>query len=172
MGPPPLLCARLTSNAGDTINLIGPFAPLARPSLIVDRHTSLLILHPDILVSSTKVADTSHCARKALLQELIRTVGGSTPALLYGNMLHELMQACLTEGQFEDEWRETKIDEILGRSIPELWSIGLEVGAAREVMREESSRFGEFSDRFRGDSPEVRSPCALSRATTDPHGTA
>lgn len=150
-------------SAGDTVNLIGAFVPSATPSLTIDRLSGLLVLHPDILVSSTKVADSSHCARKALLQELIRTTGGATPALSYGNMLHELMQACLTEGKWDKEWRKDKIDEIVMREVQTLWSMELGVDTAREQMLQRSEGFAAFEDLFFRPTPGVRHfPCLCS----------
>ncbi|GAA5950222.1 hypothetical protein JCM21900_003514 [Sporobolomyces salmonicolor] len=142
--------------AGDTINLIGPFDAVVTevPSLTLNRSTGLLILHPDILVSSTKVADSSHCTRKALLQELIRTLGGATPSLAYGNMLHELMQRCLLEGRWDDEWRYETIDEIVKENGGMLWTMDLSFDAARSQLRERSKEFGTFAERFMGDKPK------------------
>lgn len=141
--------------AGGTVNLIGPFSPSSTPSLTIDRLSNLLILHPDILVSSTKVADSSHCARKALLQELIRTVGGAAPPLVYGNMLHELMQACLSEDRWDDEWRKEKISEILKGEVQTLWSMDLSIDKAREEMMDKSKEFEAFKDQFVGVAPGV-----------------
>ncbi|KAI5475195.1 DNA replication ATP-dependent helicase Dna2 [Pseudohyphozyma bogoriensis] len=150
---------------GDTVNLIGPLSPTSTPALTIDRLTGLIILHPDILVSSTKVADSSHCARKALLQEIIRVTGGSTPSLVYGNMLHELMQACLSEGKWDEEWRREKIKEILKRGVMELWSIELEVDVALEMMVEKSKGFEAFRDLFVGQKPSSAAFINDSRAT-------
>ena len=146
----------LTSHpSGDIVNLIGSFDLNSTPSIVVSRLSGFLILHPDILVSSTKVGDSANCARKALLQEIIRTVGGSTPSLVYGNMLHEQMQACMTEGKWDDEWREAKIDEIVAREVQTLWTMDVEVDRAREQMREKSKAFGEFQSVFVGKQPKV-----------------
>jgi DNA replication ATP-dependent helicase Dna2 len=144
--------------SGDTINLIGDFDTKSTPSLTVSRLTGLLILHPDILVSSTKVGDSAYCARKALLQEIVRTVGGSTPSLAYGNMLHELMQACMTEGRWEDAWRESKIDEIVAKEVQTLWAMDVQVEKARESMREKTKAFGEFKEVFMGGKQPKVSP--------------
>lgn len=143
------------------INLIGPFDLNAEPSIVISRVSGFLILHPDILVSSTKVGDSANCARKALLQEIIRTVGGSNPSLVYGNMLHELMQACMTEGRWEDEWREAKIDEIVAREVQTLWTMDVEVEKAREQMRDKSNAFGDFKELFVGKQPKVTSLCSV-----------
>ncbi|KAK4699919.1 DNA replication ATP-dependent helicase/nuclease Dna2, partial [Phenoliferia sp. Uapishka_3] len=152
-------------DVGDMANIIGPFDASATPALTVDRLTGLLVLHPDILVSSTKVADTSHCARKALLQELIRTTGGATPALSYGNMLHELMQACLMDEKWDEEYRREKIDEIVLREVQTLWSMEVGVDVARQQMVEKSKAFNAFQESFVGNTPGPRAFISDSRAS-------
>lgn len=143
-------------NQGDIVNLIGDFDASTTPSLHVTRSTHLLILHPDILVSSTKVADTSSCARRALLQEIIRSSSNvSSPALVYGNMLHELMQSCLTEGEWGEEKRDEKIESVLMGQVKELWGIKLGVEEARREMRSKSNGFGHFAEVYVRDTPSV-----------------
>jgi DNA replication ATP-dependent helicase Dna2 len=163
-----LISSNLTTlfSAGDIVNLIGDFDPSSSPALLINRQKNLLILHPDILVSSTKVADTSACARRALLQEIIRSSSNqSSPALVYGNMLHELMQACLTENKWSEEWRDEKIDGIL-KEVKELWGIKLGVEDARTAMKEKSKGFGDFSNVYCRETPVVSPhPCARSVPT-------
>lgn len=119
------------------------------------KHGGLVVLHPDILVSSTKAADSSHCTRKAVLQELIRTVGDTTPSLVYGNMLHSLMQACMLENRWDDTFREDKISEIIKQTGGQLFTVNLDFEKAREELRARSQGFEAFADRFVGDEPKV-----------------
>ncbi|GAA5964056.1 hypothetical protein JCM3765_000884 [Sporobolomyces pararoseus] len=141
---------------GDTINLVGEFDLASDDSqpLAIDRTSGLLILHPDILVSSTKVADSSHCTRKALLQEIIRSSGPPTPSLVYGNMLHELMQKSLLENRWDEEFRKKTINEILAENGGALWSMDLSFDEAREQVLERSKDFEAFAQRFVGDKPK------------------
>ena len=63
------------------------------------KHTqNLLVHHPDVLVPVTKVADGASCSRRSLVQDKLRSTGEITKSLLMGNMLHEVLQACLTDG--------------------------------------------------------------------------
>ena len=119
------------------------------------KHGGLIILHPDILVSSTKAADSSHCTRKAVLQELIRTVGDTTPSLIYGNMLHSLMQACMLENRWDDAFRQDKIAEIVKQSGGQLFAVNLEFEKAREELDERSKDLEAFADRYVGEEPKV-----------------
>ncbi|BGP10813.1 DNA replication ATP-dependent helicase/nuclease DNA2 [Rhodotorula toruloides] len=141
---------------GDIVNLVGDFNLAAKDTpLQLTRSHGLLILHPDILVSSTKVADSSHCTRKAVLQEIIRTVGGSTPSLLYGIMLHSLMQSCMMKGRWDDEYRHGKIDEVVKEYGGQLWTIDVGFEKAKEELLNRSKDFEAFAERFVGEKPKV-----------------
>ncbi|SGY77362.1 BQ5605_C005g03616 [Microbotryum silenes-dioicae] len=145
---------------GYTINVVGPFDLTASPSAIIDRLSGYLILHPDILVSSTKVADSAQCSRKALLQEIIRSSEGTNSSLVYGNMLHALMQACMLDNRWDDEYRKEKIQSIVQSEMQTLWSINkpgpIEAERAREEMWEKSRDFEQFSHIFVGDDLSLR----------------
>lgn len=139
--------------ADNIINLIGEFFDLSTPSMRITRLSNILILHPDILVSSTKVADTSSCARRALLQEIIRTSTTSTDgstSLVYGNMLHEVLQKSLTDGQWSDEKRVERIEGIARAGVKELWTLGVGVAKAREELEEKSRGFEQLSEVYCG----------------------
>ncbi|SPO23950.1 related to DNA2 - DNA helicase [Ustilago trichophora] len=57
---------------------------------------NLLVVHPDVLVPATKVADVASCIRKPVVQDRLRGASDMSISLVMGNMLHELLQACLT----------------------------------------------------------------------------
>ncbi|KAM0786874.1 hypothetical protein ACM66B_002299 [Microbotryomycetes sp. NB124-2] len=152
--------------AGDTINIVGNIEPANDPAVVIDRNSGMLILYPDILVSSTKVGDSANCSRKAVLQELIRTLGGSNKSLVYGNMLHELMQACMLDDQWHDEYRRNKIQEIIQSQIQLLWSIDLETSKAYEDMLDKSKEFDSFKSIFinKSNVPRLTANIGDSRA--------
>lgn len=69
----------------------------------------------------------------------------------------------MTEGQWGDEWREGKIDEILGREVQNLWAMDVQVEKAREAMKERSKAFGDFKDVFvGGKQPKVGPSASVS----------
>lgn len=89
--------------------LASDVAPRAKIMILASRSTSaknsnsvdhaldnLLVVHPDVLVSATKVADVASCIRKPVVQDRLRGASDVTLSLVMGNMLHELLQACLT----------------------------------------------------------------------------
>lgn len=60
---------------------------------------NLLVLHPDTLVTATAVCDVPTCVRKPLVKQRIHGTGAVDhmgEAIVMGNMLHEVLQACLT----------------------------------------------------------------------------
>ncbi|SNX86387.1 related to DNA2 - DNA helicase [Melanopsichium pennsylvanicum] len=57
---------------------------------------NLLVVHPDVLVPATKVADVASCIRKPVVQDRLKGASDVSVSLVMGNMLHELLQACLT----------------------------------------------------------------------------
>jgi DNA replication factor Dna2 len=59
----------------------------------------LLVMHPDLLISSTSIASALECPREAMLKE--RGYGGPSRAALVGTMMHDVVQSAiqaLTEG--------------------------------------------------------------------------
>ncbi len=64
---------------------------------------NLFVVHPDVLVPATKVADVASCTRKPVVQDRLRGASDVTVSLVMGNMLHELLQACLTATQLSTQ---------------------------------------------------------------------
>ncbi|KAN0065294.1 DNA replication endonuclease-helicase Dna2 [Thecaphora frezii] len=61
-----------------------------------DSRDNLLVVHPDVLVPATKVSDVASCVRKPVIQDRLRGGSELSVPLVMGNMLHEVLQACLT----------------------------------------------------------------------------
>src|SRR5690606_17316242 len=77
---------------GDTINVLGAFSSTSPPSIEITSQSNLVILHPDILLTATSLSNAPQCPRKPLLSSLVRASNDTSPALVWGNMLHELIQ--------------------------------------------------------------------------------
>lgn len=54
-----------------------------------------LVVHPDVLVSPTKVADTVLCNRKAVLQSRLASDASKSKPAVLGNLKHELFETSL-----------------------------------------------------------------------------
>ncbi|GMH21627.1 hypothetical protein Nepgr_023469 [Nepenthes gracilis] len=77
---------------GDTILVIGEFDGNGKCD--VNNGKNLIIVHPNILVSGTRVAGSLSCSRRAVLDERLKCNDRSTAALI-GSLLHQIFQAGL-----------------------------------------------------------------------------
>lgn len=89
---------------GDTVHLIGAwawedgmrtitlgtFGPASAPE-----QNHLLIHHPDVIVSASRLAGVTSCMRRPMLQERLRAPSDSSYVAVLGTMIHGLLQACL-----------------------------------------------------------------------------
>lgn len=86
--------------AGDqraaSIDIDGEEDMLRSRHVVVDNASGrLLVVHPDILVSPTKVADTVTCNRKAVLQSRLASDASKSKPAVLGNLKHELFEKSL-----------------------------------------------------------------------------
>lgn len=78
---------------GDTVNVISQFDEGGNCD--INHDNNFLIVHPDILVSGTRVAASFSCPRRTVLDERLKSSEYSTAALC-GTLLHQIFQAGLT----------------------------------------------------------------------------
>ncbi|KEI42381.1 uncharacterized protein L969DRAFT_42474, partial [Mixia osmundae IAM 14324] len=109
-----------------------------------------LILHPDVLVTCTRVAETLFCPRKAILQERLRATSEITEALVYGNLLHEVMQRCLVAGRFDLAARTQAIEGLLAntRCLERLWALSLDRAAVQSELLSRSAGLPTWAERY------------------------
>ncbi|KAJ1025854.1 hypothetical protein NDA16_002480 [Ustilago loliicola] len=106
---------------------------------------NLLVVHPDVLVPATKVADVASCIRKPVVQDRLRGASDVTVSLVMGNMLHELLQACLTAPTSQHSSQPSlKNDNGLERGGTEK----IKVGTSVSCWPEQWQGIGDFSRSF------------------------
>ncbi|KAJ8524802.1 hypothetical protein ON010_g16314 [Phytophthora cinnamomi] len=112
--------------AGDTVNIVfteqdrsgvfsqdGPKIPAGRHSsrIQVDNMHNVVVVHPDILVSPTRVTTSFGCLRRAVLQETLAVSGTTGEKAFLGTLKHDLFEyavrngLCSTEGLFQEAKR-------------------------------------------------------------------
>ncbi|KAF7796319.1 hypothetical protein EIP86_007496 [Pleurotus ostreatoroseus] len=132
-------------SVGDIVNIIGAFssAPslssVPQYSIDIDRKKIFLILHPDVLIAATSLARASSCRRRPLLQEWVQPSADVTPPLIWGNVLHELVQICLQNGRWEEDFVEAKLGEILRANLGSLLGINITIEDAIVAIKERAS---------------------------------
>ncbi|RDB29779.1 DNA replication ATP-dependent helicase/nuclease dna2 [Hypsizygus marmoreus] len=155
---------------GDTINILGTFT-LITPStssvtstITITSKSNLLIHHPDVLLTATSLSNAPQCRRKPLLSNLVRSSSDTTPALVWGNMLHEVMQSCLSEGRWEPTFMEEKIDDVILKGLNELIKIDVSIDQAKREVINRAKGLLAFSQRYISDFPKPSAVLTNTRA--------
>ncbi|WOL06102.1 DNA replication ATP-dependent helicase/nuclease DNA2 [Canna indica] len=106
---------------GDTINVDGDFDDMGR--CIVDHAKNLVIVHPGILLSGTRVASSFSCPRRAVLDERLKSSEHSSAALL-GTLLHQIFQAGLLHDFPSRQLLEEYAGIIIQKNMESLYACG------------------------------------------------
>lgn len=124
--------AALELRMDDAVRFHGPWAS---PSLFVaDNRHGLVIAHPDVLVSATSIADSHTCMRKSVLQDRVRATSSLSKALIYGSILHALLQDSLAKADFTDESMRLEIENQVASNLEKLFLVGEAVEDAKDYL--------------------------------------
>ncbi|KAL0547963.1 hypothetical protein IC582_012402 [Cucumis melo] len=132
---------------GDTVNVIGEFDDQGRCH--VDRDNNFVILHPDTLVSGTRVAGHLTCARRSVLDERLRSNEQSIAALI-GTLLHQVFQAGLIEGAPTVAFLEEVSRTVLQKSMENVYACGANEKDIRITMNEAVPKILHWIAMFKG----------------------
>lgn len=165
--------------SGDVVNVIGEFtvpvgpsAPL--PTVAVSSKANWFIHHPDLLITATSLSSAPQCRRKPLISNLVRGTVDATPSLVWGNMLHEVMQECLRSGRWDDKWVEELIANEVGKGLGELMRVNVTVEQAMSEMKARARGIKSFAEKYISQVPKVISfsaipcDCELTRTLSEP----
>lgn len=153
-----------SGNVGDIVNIIGPFETASSStstitsSIRITSKSNYFILHPDILITATALSNASQCRRKPLLSGLVRSTSDVTPALVWGNILHEVMQLCLSENRWEQSWVEERIDEAVKKNLVNIVRIEMTVEEASAEVKLRAKGLLAFAKKYLGAQPKVSKP--------------
>lgn len=101
----------------------------------------MLILHPDHLISSTVVADSFTCMRRAVLQDRVKATSESSAPLVYGTILHEIFQAAMFANRWDTAWLYELIQLTVQKHLELLYTIKVRIPQAVEHLQ---SKMGEL----------------------------
>ncbi|RMZ68897.1 hypothetical protein GMOD_00002785 [Pyrenophora seminiperda CCB06] len=118
---------------GSFVHVIGEFTNTGQ--CIIDDLHNMLILHPDHLISSTVVADSFGCLRRAVLQDRVKATSKANAPMLYGTLLHELFQEAIKVNQWDSIFLSETIDTLLPRHLEAI----LEINSTCEAIKEHMS---------------------------------
>ncbi|KAK5112827.1 hypothetical protein LTR85_011161 [Meristemomyces frigidus] len=123
-----------------------PAVPASPPGQITvsdDEHSALLIVHPDHMLSATTVADSFDCTRKAVLQDRIKATGETSKPMVYGKILHEILQQALSANRWDAAFLADLVEKTVGSHVEGLWELGMKdtVLAVEEI----TAKMGELA---------------------------
>lgn len=153
--------ADLHLRPGDIVNVVSPVLDdtSTRPIAITFKDTSsYVIAHPDILVTMTSIANAMPCVRKPLLNQLVRLPEPLSKPMIYGNILHGLLQESLSDQTFDAPSTRRRVGMDLAKDERrlEVWGAGLDPGAvANDLGRNAEDAFASFGRRWIGSEPKV-----------------
>ncbi|KAK9368011.1 DNA replication factor Dna2-domain-containing protein [Lipomyces kononenkoae] len=128
------------------INVIGEFDSTGQ--CVIDNRNGILVVHPDFLVSSTIVSEYFFCARKSVLAFRIKSPTDVNRSTVYGTIIHELFQECMTKSVFTIEFMDKVLEEILPRHIEQLFFLDEPMAVAREHVRQRFDLIQSWAARF------------------------
>ncbi|RFU35334.1 hypothetical protein B7463_g965, partial [Scytalidium lignicola] len=134
------------------VHIIGNFD--SQGKCIIDDNHNLLILHPDHLISSTQLADSFGCTRRAVLQDRVKATSESSPPLVYGTILHEIFQAAMLANRWDLAWLTQTIEEIALRHVEDLYTIKLQIPQAVEYLRSKMGELQAWAELFVSSQPK------------------
>lgn len=135
----------------DIFNVLGTFSS---NSITISSQTNLLVLHPDIMLTATAMSNAPQCRRKPLLSSLVHSSSDITPSLVWGSILHEVMQKCLSENCWDERWIEDRIDEAVRASLGDLFKLNVSVEDAKREIIGRAKGLQVFSQRYLSETPK------------------
>ncbi|CCU81907.1 putative DNA replication ATP-dependent helicase dna2 [Blumeria hordei DH14] len=146
------------------VHIIGRFDCTGR--CIIDNENNLLILHPDHLISSTVVADSFGCVRRAILQERVKATSEKTAPLVYGTILHEIFQTAMQSNRWDTKWLDNIIQEITIRHLEDLYTIKVHVVQAIKYLKSKMPELQSWAGLFVSPQPKPGAHLKLSNGAT------
>lgn len=125
--------SELSIQAKDIIHVIltSPEAPK-----LVDNSHNLLIWNPDVLVTSTVVADQLFCPRKTVIMKRFKFPGYSSLPLLIGTIVHEIFQSCFITERYDNNYLEEIMNNEIRENLVQIYSLGDVVSELKEQIRQ------------------------------------
>lgn len=91
---------------------------------LIDNSNNLIIWNPDILVTSTVVADQLFCPRKTVISKRLSFPGEASIPLIVGTTVHEIFQACFIMEKYSKDYLEELLVVELRRRILDIYTMG------------------------------------------------
>ncbi|KAJ2892589.1 hypothetical protein MKZ38_009595 [Zalerion maritima] len=122
--------------------------------IVIDNSQHILILHPDQLISSTVVADSFSCTRRAVLQDRVKAASEPTAPLVYGTMLHEIFQEALIAKDWSRSFLGSCIRRIAQKHVQDLYTIKVNLEEAESHLMSKMGELQSWASTFVAPHPK------------------
>lgn len=140
--------ADLSLSINDEVRLLGSWEPSG--IFLATDQQGLIIVHPDVLVSCTSVSDAHSCMRKSVLQDRVRATSMLSKALLYGSMIHAILQNALFKGDFEDSEVRKEIARQVESNMEKLFLVEEDPETAKDYLFSKVMLLQQWAVKFVG----------------------
>lgn len=134
------------------VHIIGEFEDHRR--CVIDNNQNMLILHPDQLISSTVVADSFSCMRRAVLQDRVKATSDLSPALVYGTILHEIFQEALVANKWDPAFLTNVINKTLEKHLEDLYILRVSMDDAKSHVQSKMPELRSWAQIFVTSQPK------------------
>jgi DNA replication ATP-dependent helicase Dna2 len=117
-------------------------------NIVIDNTDGLLVVNPDVLISSTSLSDSFQCLRRSVLKERIKYSGQSTDAMFSGTILHQLFQASLASKNWSLEFLSSILRNLINESMEDLYALGKNGDEAYAEMSKNIKFVMDFSEKY------------------------
>eukprot|EP00730_Choanoeca_flexa_P018031 TRINITY_DN8742_c0_g1_i3.p1 TRINITY_DN8742_c0_g1~~TRINITY_DN8742_c0_g1_i3.p1 ORF type:complete len:1308 (+),score=258.03 TRINITY_DN8742_c0_g1_i3:39-3962(+) len=115
----------------------------------------LLIFEPDRLLTSTRIAGSFECPRKAVLADRFKSLDVTTDLMVWGTMLHEVFQSCLSQRDFTASNIRLVMEEVIANHVATLYGVDKTENEAREHMLQYVDMLHGWGSSFVRDEPNA-----------------
>lgn len=121
---------------------------------VINNTQGFIVVHPDRLLSSTAVAESTFCLRKSVLQQKIKAIGDYSEALVHGNMIHRIIQNALSTQDFSMKALEQEAQRVVYSSLDELYAIDQQEETALQIIQQQLPGIKAFGDTYVSQQPK------------------
>ena len=114
----------------------------------------LLVVHPHVLISASRLGVMTQCARKAMMLELVKD-GDMQASAIIGNMIHAVFQNALETDDYREETLLAAMDQQVAENAGELVGAGVSTEDALAQLQAYLENLVTFFDTFRAPRRQV-----------------
>ncbi|KAI8087005.1 DNA replication factor Dna2-domain-containing protein [Gilbertella persicaria] len=152
------ITARLRQEWEQTIVVIGDVVHIPHTDtlhdIVIDNQKNFIVVHPDKLISCTAVADSFACLRKSVLQMKIKGASEYSEALIYGNIIHAVLQGALQTGDFSIKAIQQGIENTIMNSLEALYAIDQDQETALSTLSGYADSIHQFGTLYVNEHPK------------------